>query len=93
MDEVAYKSIWNRYFKAVKEAKMAHWETFLQTIPDLYKAYRYIRNKRGCQLKTPDISYKDKNGEAKVAKLASEKADAFLSTLFDNSEKTSLPFD
>lgn len=45
LDEAAYKSIRNRYFKAVREARTAHWETFLETTPDVYKAYRYIRNK------------------------------------------------
>lgn len=93
MDEAAYKSIRNRYFKAVREARTTHWETFLQTTPNVYTAYRYIRNKRSNQSKIPDISYKDINGEPKMAKLAREKADAFLLTLFDNSEKASLPFD
>lgn len=93
LDETSYKSARNRYFRAIREARNAHWETFLQATPDVYKAYHYIRNKRGNQSKIPDISNKDENGEPKVAKLATEKADAFLSTLFDNSEKASLPSD
>ena len=54
--------------------------------------YRYIRNKRGQSSKVPNIRYK-RDGVETIAKSATDKAVAFTSTLFDNSEKADLSFD
>lgn len=69
IDLADFKSNRNQYFKAINEAKKSHWEAFLQNTPDVYKAYRYIRNKRGDQLKVPNIKYK-REGVETVAKSA-----------------------